>query len=109
MSSRGYCDCGGVSQKLSNFELALNEWVNTRMILYEIGAAALLVDEHHLEGGQGVEAHADGGDDDEGDGEEGDDFGGQGGVGLLKQVPQSPGHRITLTSNQSLQLFGSLF
>ena len=63
------------------------------MILYEIGAAALLVDEHHLEGGQGVEAHADGGDDDEGDGDEGDDLGGQGGVGLLKQVPQSPGQK----------------
>ena len=56
-------------------------------------AAAFLVHEHHLEGRQGVEAHADGGDDDEGDGEQGDDLGGQGGVGLLKQVPQSPGQK----------------
>ena len=49
----------------------------------------------YLEGRQGVEAHADGGDDDEGDGEEGDDLGGQGGVRLLKQVPQSPGQKKT--------------
>ena len=48
------------------------------------------MDKNHLEGGQGVEAHADGGDDDEGDGEEGDDLGWQGGVRLLKQIPQSP-------------------
>ena len=47
----------------------------------------------YLEGRQGVEAHANGGDDDEGDGEEGDDLGGQGGVRLLKQVPQSPGQK----------------
>ena len=63
------------------------------MNINEIEAAAFLVHEHHLKGGQGVEAHANGGDDDEGDGEERDDLGEQGGVGLLKQVPQSSEHK----------------